>query len=60
MAGDITATDEGTFTVGSAAMLAELNTLNVGGATLGAETATIYIVSNGAGQATIFKLARSA
>ena len=58
--GDITATDEGTFTVGSAAMLTELNTLNVGAATAGTETATIVVVSNGQGQATIYKLARAA
>lgn len=60
MAGAITATDEGTFDVGSAAMLAELNTLNVGAATAGAETDTIAIVTNGNGQATIYKLARGA
>ena len=60
MAGAITATDEGTFIVGSSEMLTELNTLDVGAATAGSETATIYIVSNGNGQATIYKLARAA
>ena len=60
MTGEITATDEGTFTVGSSEMLTELGTLNVGAATAGTETATIYIVSNGKGQATIYKLARTA
>ena len=58
--GDITATDEGTFIVGSTEMLTELNTLNVGAATSGTETATIIIVPNGKGQATIYKLARAA
>ena len=60
MPGAITATDEGTFVVGSSEMLTELNTLDVGAATAGTETATIYIVSNGKGQATIYKLARAA
>lgn len=60
MAGAITATDEGTFVVGSDAMLTELNTLDVGAATAGTETATVFIVSNGNGQATIYKLARAA
>ena len=60
MTGEITATDEGTFIVGSSEMLTELNTLDVGGATAGAELSTIYIVSNGKGQATIYKLARGA
>ncbi len=60
MAGAITATDEGTFIVGSAEMLTELNTLDVGAATAGSELSTIYIVSNGNGQATIYKLARGA
>ena len=60
MAGAITATDEGTFIVGSTEMLAELDSLDVGAATAGTETATIYIVSNGNGQATIYKLARAA
>ena len=60
MAGAITATDEGTFIVGSTDMLTELNTLDVGAATEGASTATIYIVPNGKGQATIYKLARAA
>ena len=60
MAGAITATDEGTFVVGSDAMLTELGTLNVGATTAGTETATIYIVPNGKGQATIYKLARGA
>ena len=59
-AGDITATDEGTFVVGSSEMLSELDGLAVGGATAGTELATIYIVSNGIGQATIYKLLRSA
>ena len=45
--GDITATDEGTFVVGSTEMLTELNTLNVGAATAGTETATIIVVPNG-------------
>ena len=60
MAGAITATDEGTFIVGSTDMLTELNTLDVGGATAGAETASIIVVPNGQGQATIYKLARAA
>lgn len=58
--GDITATDEGTFIVDSAAMLAELNTLNTGAATAGADISSIVVVPHGDGQATIFKLARAA
>ncbi len=58
--GDITATDEGTFVVGSSAMLTELGTLNTGAATAGADTDTIIVVPNGKGQATIYKLARAA
>jgi len=58
--GDITATDEYTGSIDSAAFLAELNTLNTGAATAGADTATILVVPHGNGQATIFKLARAA
>ena len=60
MTGEITATDEGTFTVGSAEMLTELGTLTTGAATAGADISSIVIVSNGKGQATIYKLARAA
>ena len=60
MAGDITATLEYTGDLTAAAFLTELNTLNVGAATAGTETATIIIVPHGNGQASIFKLARSA
>ena len=57
--GDITATDEYTGFIDSADFLAELNTLNTGAATAGADTASIVIVPHGNGQATIFKLARA-
>ena len=58
--GDITATLEITGTLTDASFLNELNTLNVGAATAGAETATIKIVPHGNGQASGFKLARAA
>jgi hypothetical protein len=60
MAGAITATLEITGSMTDAAFLTELNTLDVGAATAGTETATIYIVPHGNGQASVFKLARAA
>ena len=60
MAGAITATLEITGTMTDAAFLTELNTLDVGAATAGTETATIHIVPHGNGQASVFKLARAA
>jgi len=42
--GDITATYEGAFDITSAAFLTEMNTLNVGAATVGSNTAVIYII----------------
>jgi hypothetical protein len=57
--GDITATDEGTFVVGSTEMLTELNTLSTGATTSGGDKDTIIVVPNGNGQATIYKLARA-
>ena len=42
--GDITSTYEGTFKYDSAALLTELNTLNTGAATAGADIKSIVIV----------------
>jgi len=42
--GDVTATYEGTFDITSAAFLTEMNTLNTGAATVGANTAVIYLI----------------
>jgi len=58
--GAITATDEYTGQIDDAAFLAELNTLNTGAATAGADISSIVIVPHGNGQATIFKLVRAA
>ena len=58
--GDITATLEITGTMTDAAFLTELNTLNTGAATAGADISSIVIVPHGNGQASVFKLARTA
>ena len=58
--GDITATIEYTGNLTDAAFLAELNTLNVGAQAKSDTTADIVMVPHGNGQASIFKLARSA
>ena len=58
--GDITATNIGTHNISGADFLAALEAQNVGGATAGASTADLVCVPHGNGQATIFKLARSA
>ena len=58
--GDITATLEITGTMTDASFLTELNTLNTGAATAGADKGTIYIVPHGNGQASVFKLLRAA
>lgn len=58
--GDITATYLGTGDMTSAAFLALITGANVGGATAGAETATIHIVPHGNKQASVYKLARAA
>lgn len=60
--GDITATYEGAFKFGDAALLTELNTLNTGAATAGAGTATILLVPDGTRDQVVhvYKLARAA
>jgi len=58
--GDITATAHGTYSVSSAALLTQLNTMNCGGAVAGLETATIWLLPAEYGQVTIIKLARAA
>jgi len=58
--GDITASVIGTFTISGAALITALNAANVGGATAGAETATIHLVPSGEGQVMAIKLARAA
>ena len=46
-AGDVTSTFEGRFDAGSAALLTELDTLNTGAATAGADTVSIILVPVG-------------
>ena len=60
MTGEITSTYEGTFDIDDAALLTELNTLNSGAATAGADTKSIEIVHVGHGQVAIYTLARTA
>lgn len=48
--GDVTSTYEGSFARGSAALLAELDTLNTGAATAGADTTSIILVPCADGQ----------
>ena len=45
--GDVTSTFEGRFDAGSAALTTELNTLNTGAATAGADTVSIILVPAG-------------
>ena len=59
--GDVTSTFEGVFKIGSAALLTELDTLNTGAATAGADTTSIILVPCGSGeQVAIYTIARSA
>ena len=60
--GDVTSTYEGTFDIDSAALLTELDTLNTGAATAGADTRSIILVPTGANgnQVHIFTIARAA
>ena len=59
--GDITSTYEGRFDAGSAALLTELDTLNTGAATAGADIKSILIVPLGDGQSVdVYTLARAA
>jgi len=59
--GDVTSTYEGTFAISSAALITELDTLNTGAATAGADTKSIIIVPSANGQqVSIFTIARSA
>ena len=59
--GAITSTYEGTFDVTSAALLTELDTLNTGAATVGADITEIKLVASADGrQVHIFTLTRAA
>lgn len=59
--GDITSTYEGTFDITAAALLTELDTLNTGAATVGADVTEIKIVPSANGrQVPIFTLTRAA
>ena len=59
--GDITSTYEGTFDIDSAALITELDTLNTGAATAGADIKTIHLVPSADGkQISIFTMARAA
>lgn len=59
--GDITSTYEGTFRVDSAALLTELDTLNTGAATAGADIKSIVLVPDTEGKnISVFTLARAA
>lgn len=58
--GDVTSTYEGTFDIASAALLTELDTLNTGAATAGADTTSIMLVPSADGrQVHIFTIARA-
>mgnify|MGYP001317137069 CR=1 FL=1 len=59
--GDVTSTYEGTFDIADAALITELDTLNTGAATAGADTKSIILVPTANGkQISIFTIARAA
>tara|TARA_R100000501_G_C2605922_1_gene101712 strand:- start:970 stop:1158 length:189 start_codon:yes stop_codon:yes gene_type:complete len=59
--GDVTSTYEGTFDIGAAALITELDTLNTGAATAGADTKSIILVPTANGkQISIYTIARAA
>ena len=59
--GDVTSTYEGTFDATATALLTELNTLNTGAATAGADTKSIILVPSANGkQVHIYTIARAA
>ena len=59
--GDVTSTYEGTFEVSSAALITELDTLNTGAATAGADTKSIILVPEINGKNIhVFTIARAA
>lgn len=60
--GDVTSTYEGSFVQGSAALLTELDTLNTGAATAGADTKSVLLVPDGArdGVVHVYTIARAA
>ena len=58
--GAITSTYEGIFDSNSADLITELDTLNTGAATVGADITEIKMVSMGNGQIAVFTLARAA
>tara|TARA_R100000049_G_C1869399_1_gene29762 strand:+ start:112 stop:300 length:189 start_codon:yes stop_codon:yes gene_type:complete len=59
--GDVTSTYEGTFDIADAALITELDTLNTGAATAGADTKSIILVPTANGkQISIYTIARAA
>lgn len=59
--GDVTSTYEGTFLLDEAALLTELDTLNTGAATAGADTTSIIMIPSSDGkQVSIYTIARAA
>lgn len=59
--GDVTSTYEGTFDVSDGALLTELDTLNTGAATAGADITEIKLIPSADGrQVHIFTIARAA
>lgn len=60
--GDVTSTYEGSFDITSAAFLTELDTLNTGAATAGADTTSIILVmdSNMANMVHVITISRAA
>jgi len=59
--GDITSTFEGSFLRGSAALLTELDTLNTGAATAGADITSIILIPSADGQSVdVYTLTRAA
>ena len=58
--GAITSTYEGTFQLNEAALITELNTLNTGAATVGADIKEIKLVYVGEGKVAVYTLARAA
>lgn len=59
--GDVTSTYEGTFNIDDADLLTELDTLNTGAATAGADTKSIILTPSADGkQVSIFTIARAA
>jgi len=59
--GDVTSTYEGTFAISDAALLTELDTLNTGAATAGADITSVLLVPSANGQQiSVFTITRAA